>query len=433
MNKVVVIGGGLAGCEASYQLLKRGINVDMYEMKPYKMSPAHHNENLCELVCSNSFKSTDITTASGLLKAELQKLDSLVLDCAYKCQVGAGSALAVDREQFSNMVTTRLKEFKNFNLINQEIKEIPSNCVVIIATGPLTSDDLSISLANLLSQSYLYFYDACAPIINYDTIDMNKAFFGDRYGKGNNDYINLPLTKEEYLTFYNELINAETVKLKEFEDIKVFEGCMPVEIMAKRGENTLRFGPLKPVGITNPDGTKPYAVVQLRKEDNYNKLYNMVGFQTNLTFKEQKRVFGLIPALKNAEFVRYGVMHRNTFVNAPNVLKQTMQLKNNENIFLAGQLSGVEGYLESVGSGLIAGINAYRLVNNQQLLILENNTALGSLINYTTNFVGKNFQPMHVNYGIIDSVNIKDAKTKKETIYNCSMKSIDEFRRKYGI
>lgn len=433
MNKVIVIGGGLAGCEASYQLLKRGIDVDMYEMKPQKMSPAHHNKNLCELVCSNSFKSKDILTASGLLKAELEKLDSLVLRCAYDCQVGAGSALAVDREQFSQLVTKKLKKYKNFNLISKEVTNIPKDNIVIIATGPLTSEALSKELAHILSQEYLYFYDACAPIINFDSIDMSKAFFGDRYDKGNNDYINLPMTKEEYLHFYNELINAESVQLKEFENLKVFEGCMPVEIMAKRGENTLRFGPLKPVGITCPDGTKPYAVVQLRKEDNYNKLYNMVGFQTNLTFKEQQRVFGLIPALKNADYVRLGVMHRNTFVNAPSVLMQTMQLKTLPNIFLAGQLSGVEGYLESVASGLLAGINAYKLSKNEKLTILNNDTALGSLINYTTNFIGKNFQPMHVNYGIIEPVDIKDTKKKKELIYNRSMKSIDSYRREYGI
>lgn len=428
-NRVIVIGGGLAGCEASYQLAKRGIDVVLYEMKPLKKSPAHNSNDLCELVCSNSLKSQDLTTAAGLLKEELKTLDSLVLRCAFETRVDAGGALAVDRDSFSRLVTEKIKGYKNITIKNEEITDIPKDEIVIIATGPLTSPKLSQELCNFLKNDYLYFYDACAPIINYDTIDMSRAFFADRYGKGNNDYINCAFTKEEYQIFWKELVSAERVPLKSFENLKVFEGCMPVEVMASRGEDTLRFGPLKPVGITNPHSEqRPYAVVQLRKEDNYNKLFNMVGFQTNLTFAEQKRVFQKIPGLENAEFVRYGVMHRNTFVNAPAVLSPTFQTKICPNVFLAGQLSGVEGYLESVASGLLAGINAYNLAKDKELIQLSDKTAFGALVNYICNANEKKFQPMHVNYGILPPLEskIRDEKERKLAMAKRSIETLKE-------
>ena len=352
MEFVSVIGGGLAGCEAAYQLLSKGYKVNLYEMKPKKYSPAHKYPNFAELVCSNSLKSEELSTSSGLLKGELTKLNSLLISIAKECKVPAGGALAVNREEFSDRVTKRLKEFENLNIINEEYTVIDTDIPTIIATGPLTSEALCIELQKLLGEEYLYFFDAIAPIVNFESIDFDIAYFGDRYGKGTDDYINLPMSKEEYMAFYNELISAETVKLKDFENTKVFEGCMPVEVMAKRGVDTLRYGMLKPVGLINPrTGKTDYAVVQLRRETNNNDLFNMVGFQTNLTYPEQKRVFRLIPGLKDAEFYRYGVMHRNTFINAPKNINKYYQLKNYPNIFIAGQLSGVEGYIESIQRG----------------------------------------------------------------------------------
>ena len=350
-NKKIVniIGAGLAGSEACYQLLKLGYNVNLYEMKPNKFSPAHKNSNFAELVCSNSLKSNDVTSACGLLKEELRKLDSLVIAVADEVKVPAGSALAVDREKFSEQITQKLKSFKNLNIINEEVVSLDLSVPTIVATGPLTSEGLVKSLQELFNQEYLYFFDAIAPIVSYDGIDFESAFVADRYDKGTGDYINCPLNKEEYEVFYNALISAETVQLKDFENSKVFEGCMPVEVLAKRGVDALRFGPLKPVGLTDPKtGRYPYACVQLRRETNNLDMFNMVGFQTNLTFKEQERVFKLIPALKNADFLRFGVMHRNTFINAPTVLNKYFQVKNQPNIFIAGQLSGVEGYVESI-------------------------------------------------------------------------------------
>lgn len=428
-DSVIVVGAGLAGCEASYQLAKRGVHVELYEMKPHKTSPAHTSDLFAELVCSNSLKSMELTTAAGLLKSELEALDSLVLRCAYESRVDAGGALAVDRDKFSSLVTQKIKSYNNITIYDEEIVNIPEDRIVIVATGPLTSEGLSTSLGRAFGQDFLYFYDACAPILEYDTINMDKAFVADRYGKGNGDYINCPMNREEYEKFYQALIEARRVELHSFEKVKVFEGCMPVEVMAMRGENTLRFGPLKPVGITCPDGSRPYAVVQLRKEDNYNKLYNMVGFQTNLTFGEQKRVFRMIPGLENAEFVRYGVMHRNTFVNAPSVMTETMQTKISSRLFLAGQLSGVEGYLESVGSGLLAGINAYRLLMKEPMLVLSDVTALGSLIKYITSY-NKNFQPIHVNYGIIRPLEdkIRDEKQRKLFMANRSLEYMNSIK-----
>ena len=417
-NKVTIIGGGLAGSECAYQLLKRGVEVTLIEMKPIKFSEAHKNPNFAELVCSNSLKSNDPLTAGGLLKEELRLLDSLVIKCADKCSVPAGSALAVDREQFSALVTEELKKFKNLTIENREVTEININENLVIATGPLTSESLMKSLANLIGEEYLYFFDAIAPIVSYDSIDFDSAFVADRYNKGTGDYINCPMTKEEYELFYNELINGEIVKLKDFENNKVFEGCMPVEVLAKRNIDSLRFGPLKPVGLTDPHtGRRPYAVVQLRKETNNNDLYNMVGFQTNLTYPEQKRIFSLIPALKNAEFYRFGTMHKNSFVNAPKLLKN-YHLLNNPNIFIAGQLSGVEGYIESIASGLNVGLNMWNYLYNKEDIVFDSCTMIGALNNYLSTASQENFQPMSSNMGLIniDLVRMKDKKEKNKLL-----------------
>lgn len=416
-NNVTIIGAGLAGSEAAYQLAKRGVNVKLYEMKPHKFTPAHKNTNFAELVCSNSLKAKELTTSSGLLKKEMEMLDSLIIKAAYKHSVSAGGALAVDRDKFSEYITETLKSFDNIEIINEEVTKIPENEVVIIATGPLSSDEIIKDLQSKINSEYLYFFDASSPIVTAESINMDIAFVGDRYGKGNGDYINCPMNKEEYLKFYSELINAESVKLHEFENKKVFEGCMPVEVMAKRGEDSIRFGPLKPVGLANPHkDEKPYAVVQLRKEDNENRLYNLVGFQTNLTYPEQKRVFSMIPGLEKANFVRYGVMHRNSYINAPTLLTNTFQLKSDKNIFVAGQLSGVEGYLESTFSGLIAAINVYQMINNKKPFILSPKTMFGAIINYITNASPNGFQPMNSNYGIIEPLTerVKDDKLKKQ-------------------
>ena len=434
IKKVSVIGAGLAGCEASYQLAKRGIEVDLYDIKPNSFTPAHSNKNFAEIVCSNSLKSVDISTASGLLKKELELLDCLILKCAYACQVPAGNALAVEREKFSELVTQKIKSFKNINFISKNVDELPEG-VVIVATGPLTTNELSKKLSSIFESDNLHFYDASSPIIDANTINMNKAFIKDRYDKGNGDYINCPMNKEEYEFFYNELISAEKVELKSFEKKEIFEGCMPIEIMASRGIDSLRYGPLKPVGLNHPQtNEKYYAVVQLRKEDNTQSLYNMVGFQTNLTFGAQKRVFSLIPGLENANFVKYGVMHRNSYINAPQILFNTFQTKTNPNLFIAGQLSGVEGYIESTASGLIAGLNAYLLLNNLPLLKLSSNTMIGAISNYISTCSLKNFQPMNANFGIISPLGekIKDEKLRKQKMVERALeevsKSIEEFK-----
>ena len=345
------------GCEAAYQIAKQNIEVNLYEMKPNKFSPAHNNPNLAEIVCSNSFKSNLITNACGLLKEELRNLDSLLIKCADETAVPAGQALAVDREEFAKLVTEKVKDMPNINIIEKEVgidislEELANEEIVMVATGPLTTDSLSKEIARITGEDKLYFYDAAAPIIEKDTIDMNIGFLGDRYGKGDACYINLPMNKEEYEEFWNELVLAEIVTLHEFEKKEIFEGCMPVEVMAKRGIDTLRFGPLKPVGFTDPrTGNRPYAIVQLRQDNTEGTLYNMVGFQTNLKFGEQKRVFSKIPGLENAEFVKYGVMHRNTYINSPKLLDNTYNLKSNNNIYFAGQITGVEGYVESISS-----------------------------------------------------------------------------------
>ena len=429
IKEVNVIGAGLAGSEVCYQLLKRGYKVNLFEMKPVKFSPAHNNKNFAELVCSNSLKSNDVTSACGLLKEELRHLDSLVINIADSVKVPAGSALAVDRELFSQKITDKLKSFKNLNIIEGEVSSFDTTKPTIVATGPLTSDDLSKFLKNIFDDNYLYFFDAIAPIVDYDTIDFDNAFIADRYDKGTKDYINCPMNKEEYELFYNELVNAEIVHLHEFENSKVFEGCMPVEVLAKRGIDALRYGPLKPVGLTDPKtGRWPYACVQLRRETNNLDMFNMVGFQTNLTFKEQDRVFRLIPALKNVEFLRYGVMHRNTFINAPTILNRYYQVKKYNNIFVAGQLSGVEGYVESIASGLTCAINMDKFLNNQSLVDFTNYTMIGALSNYLETAEPKHFQPMASNMGILigSTERIKDKKLKYKKLSDTALEKLDE-------
>ena len=396
-----IIGGGLAGCEAAYQISKCGINVRLYEMKPTKYSPAHSNSNLAEIVCSNSFKSNLLTNACGLLKEELRMLDSLLIKIADETSVPAGQALAVDREEFSRKVTEYMENLDNVEIIKEEVTEIPDDAVTIIATGPLTSDVLFEKISKLVGNNELHFYDAAAPIIEKSSVDMNIAFIGDRYGKGEADYINLPMNKEEYENFWNELVNAEVVELHSFERREIFEGCMPVEVMAKRGIDTLRYGPLKPVGFDDPrTGRRPYALVQLRQDNSVGSLYNMVGFQTNLKFGEQKRVFSMIPGLQNAEFVKYGVMHRNTYINSTQILNNVCQMKDNENVFFAGQITGVEGYVESIASGLLAGINAVRYMRNEGKIVFPVETMIGALTDYIS-MPNEKFQPMNANFGIL--------------------------------
>ena len=408
MQYINVIGGGLAGSEAAYQIAKRGIKVRLYEMKPIKFSPAHSSENLAEIVCSNSLKSNLLTNACGLLKEELRRLDSLLIKCADETAVPAGQALAVDRDEFSKLVTKKIEENENIEIIKEEVTTIPDG-ITIIATGPLTSDALSSEIAKLTGEEKLFFYDAAAPIVTKESIDMNNAFTADRYGKGDSDYINCPMTKEEYELFYDELINAEVTNKHEFEKGNLFEGCMPIEEMARRGSQTLTYGPLKPVGFDK----KYYAVVQLRQDNKEGTLYNLVGFQTNLKFGEQKRVFSMIPALKNAEFVRYGVMHRNTYINAPKLLDNTFNLKGTK-IFFAGQISGVEGYVESIASGMVAAINAVQMIEKKEKIVFSEETIIGALSTYIST-ENKNFQPMNANCGILNcNKKIKD-KVQKYT------------------
>ena len=420
MNEyITIVGGGLAGCEAAYQIAKRGIKVKLYEMKPKEFSPAHSSESLAEIVCSNSFKSNSITNACGLLKEELRRLDSLLIKIADKTAVPAGQALAVDREKFAEKVTKTIEQNPNIEIIREECSKIDTKHITIIATGPLTSNKMSEQIIKLTGKEKLAFYDAAAPIIEKESINFDIAFYGDRYGKqGDSSYINLPMNKEEYEKFYNELVNAEIVELHSFEKKEIFEGCMPIEIMAKRGADTIRFGPLKPVGFTDPrTNTRPYAIIQLRQDNEQGTLYNMVGFQTNLKFGEQKRVFSLIPGLENAEFIKYGVMHRNTFINSPELLDATYNLKKESNIYFAGQITGVEGYVESIASGLVAGINASMQYNNKEKVIFPKETVIGALSDYIT-LENKNFQPMNANFGILPPLDekIKDKQKRYEKL-----------------
>lgn len=404
---VNVFGAGLAGCEAAYQLAKRGIKVRLYDMKPHKKTPAHSSDNLAELVCSNSLKAKRVESAAGLLKEEMRQLDSLLVKCADQCAVPAGGALAVDREQFSLLVTEYINNHENIEFISEEVTSIPDNEISVVATGPLTSDLLSTYIADKFGE-HLSFYDAAAPIVSADSVDMEHAFFESRYGKGDgDDYLNCPMNKEEYEIFYDALVNAERAPVHEFDvrDPKVYEGCMPIEVLAQRGVDTIRFGPMKPVGLRDPrTGHRPWVVLQLRKETASGEMYNLVGFQTNLKFPEQKRVFGLIPALKNAEYHRYGVMHRNTFIDSPRLLNSDFSVKSKNNIFFAGQITGVEGYMESASSGLMAGINAYLRATGKDTVTFPDYTMIGSLSRYISDESVDDFQPMGANFGVLPAL-----------------------------
>ena len=430
-KKVIVIGAGLAGSEAAWQLAKRGVNVDLYEMRPKKMTPAHKTQNFAELVCSNSLRANNITNAVGLLKEEMRRLDSLIITCADATQVPAGGALAVDRDKFSEMITETIKNHPNINVIEEEITQIPKGDIpVVVATGPLTSDALSQDIRTYTKQEGLYFYDAAAPIIEKDSIDMNKVYLKSRYNKGEAAYLNCPMTKDEFFNFYNALINAEAAPLKEFEKEIYFEGCMPFEEMAKRGEKTLLFGPMKPVGLEDPKTDKrPYAVVQLRQDNSEGTLYNIVGFQTHLKWGEQKRIINLIPGLENANIVRYGVMHRNTYLNSPQLLEKTYKLKEEKNIYFAGQMTGVEGYVESAASGIVAALNALYNQEDKQI-IFPTETMIGAMANYIVDNTSKNFQPMNANFGIIKPLpeRIKDKKEKYERYANRSLEILENFK-----
>lgn len=416
MEKIVnVIGAGLAGVEASYQLAKRGYKVRLYEMRPKKMTPAHHSENFAELVCSNSLRADGMTNAVGVLKCEMEMLDSIVIKYARLHQVPAGGALAVDRENFSKAITEFIKNHPLIEVINEEVEKFPEG-YTIIASGPLTSDSLSNAIKDKLGEDYFYFYDAAAPIVTKDSIDFEIAYYKSRYDKGDNEYINCPMTEEQFNDFYDALINAEVVKPKEFEE-KFFEGCMPFEEMARRGKQTLLFGPMKPVGLNTPEGKRPFAVVQLRQDNVQASLYNIVGFQTHLTWPEQKRIIHMIPGLENASFVRYGVMHRNSFICSPKHLLKTYQLKNYSNIFMAGQITGVEGYVESAQSGMAAGINMVRLLEDKEPLIFPENTVMGALANYITNASKEDFQPMKANFGILPDFPIRIKKKERKAAY----------------
>jgi len=408
MIKVTVVGAGLAGCEAAWQLANRAIKVTLIEMKPHKMTPAHVSADFAELVCSNSLRSNDLANAVGLLKEEMRRLGSLIMECADATKIEAGSALAVDRTGFSAMVTKKIRSHPSIEIIEREVTEIPEG-TVIIATGPLTSDALSKSINELFpSEKYLNFFDAAAPIVTRESIDMEKAFLASRYDKGTPDYINCPMTREEYLSFWKELVSAREAPVHGFEDASVFEGCMPVEVMARRGEDTLRYGPLKPVGLIDPrTGKEPYAVVQLRRDNAEGTLYNIVGFQTHLAFPEQKRVFSMIPALKDAEFVRYGVMHRNTYINSPKLLDRYYRLRKEKRIRFAGQITGVEGYVESAASGLLCGIETALELLGRPHADFPRETAIGALALYVSDETVVDFQPMNVNFGIIAPLGYK--------------------------
>ncbi len=426
---VTVIGGGMAGVEAAWQLAKRKIKVNLYEMKPVKFSPAHKNENLAELVCSNSLKAMRLESAAGLLKEEMRRFGSLCMLAADECKVDAGGALAVDRDEFARIITEKIKESEYINLIREEVTEIPEGNV-IIAAGPLASDSLSESISKLCGEG-LHFFDAAAPIVSADSINMDKAFTASRYDRGgDDDYINCPMNKEEYERFYNELINGESAELHSFDKRKdVYEGCMPIEVMASRGENTMRFGPLKPVGLRDPrTGHRPWAVLQLRKENNMGTLYNLVGFQTNLKFAEQKRIFSLIPALENAEFMRYGVMHRNTFISSPELLNSDYSFRQRRNLFFAGQITGVEGYMESASSGILAGVNMARLIEGLDTVTLPETTMMGALSRYISDESVKNFQPMGANFGVLPPIepHIRD---KKERYAALSQRGISDLMK----
>ena len=427
---VTVIGAGLSGCEAAWALANRGIEVTLCEMKPQKYSPAHKNSGFAELVCSNSLKASRVESAAGLLKAEMRKMGSLLLECADQSAVPAGGALAVDREEFSRLATEKVKAHPLITVVEGEVTEIPAEGDVIIAAGPLVSKDLSDAIAKKTGAERLSFYDAAAPIVEFSSIDMTKAFFAARYGRGDDDYINCPMNKEQYENFIAELTSAERAPLHEFENLTVYEGCMPVEVLASRGKDSIRFGPLKPVGLTDPaTGHRPWAVVQLRAENREGTLYNLVGFQTNLKFGEQKRVFSMIPGLENASFVRYGVMHRNTFIDSPRLLDKWQRLVAEPRIRFAGQITGVEGYMESAASGIWAGLSLARELKGQQPIDLPAESMLGALMNYITDQSVKDFQPMGSNMGILPSYDGERIKDKQQRYLRLAERSLEQMNK----
>ncbi|MBS4912866.1 MAG: methylenetetrahydrofolate--tRNA-(uracil(54)-C(5))-methyltransferase (FADH(2)-oxidizing) TrmFO [Veillonella sp.] len=436
INPITIIGAGLAGSEAAWQLAKRGIPVKLYEMRPVKQSPAHHTDKFAELVCSNSLRAGNIENAVGLLKEEMRRLDSLIMQCADKTAVPAGGALAVDRHLFSDMVTETLKNHPLVEVINEEVTDIPAEGIVIVAAGPLMSEALAHKVKELTGTSDFYFYDAAAPIVTAESLNYDKVFAASRYDKGDADYLNCPMTEEEYKAFWDALTTADVVKPKEFEKEMYFEGCMPVEIMASRGIDTLRFGPLKPVGLIDKRvGTESYAVVQLRKENKEATMFNLVGFQTHLKWGEQKRVFSMIPGLENAEFVRYGVMHRNTYINSPTLLNDRFQLKADERLYFAGQMTGVEGYLESAASGLMAALQVARQVQNQDPIHFPKTTALGGLSQYISAYEGSDFQPMNINFGIMEPwpAKVRKKKEKNALIAQRALEELDKIKEEYSL
>jgi methylenetetrahydrofolate--tRNA-(uracil-5-)-methyltransferase len=429
---VTVVGAGLAGSEAAWQIAQSGVRVKLYEMRPKTQTPAHHTDKFAELVCSNSLRANSLTNAVGVLKEEMRRFDSVIIGAADRCAVPAGGALAVDRHEFAQYVTDAVRNHPLVEVVNEEVTEIPEG-IVVIATGPLTSPALSEKLKALTGEEYLYFYDAAAPIIEKDSIDMDKVFVASRYDKGEAAYLNCPMTEEEFNRFYEALITAEEVPLKEFEKEIYFEGCMPIEVMAKRGRQTILFGPLKPVGLIDPrTGKQPFAVVQLRQDNSAATLYNIVGFQTHLKWPEQKRVFSLIPGLENCEIIRYGVMHRNTFINSPKLLRPTYQYKERDTLFFAGQMTGVEGYVESAASGLLAGLNAARLAKGEELLVLPPETVMGSMARYITTADPNNFQPMNANFGLVPELpkRIRNKREKNEKLAERALDTIQNFTQK---
>ena len=427
MSKINIIGAGLAGSEAALYLASHGHEVHLFDIKAKSMTPAHHSQNYAEIVCSNSFKSDDDTTASGVFKQELLQLGSILIKTAYETRVPAGQALAIDRDLFSSKITELIKSNSNITLHTEDVGNIEDDAITIIATGPLSTDNMCKYLKDRIGTDFFHFYDAAAPIVSAESIDLNKAFFASRYNKGGADYLNCAMNKDEYLAFYNELINAESVQLHDFEKGNVFESCMPIEILAKRGVDSIRFGPMKPVGIFNPNSTdKPYAVLQLRKENNAGTMFGLVGFQTNLKFGEQKRVFSMIPGLENAEFLRYGVMHTNRFINFPSALDIYSRLKCDQNVFIAGQLSGVEGYVESIGSGLYCAINVDRMIKGKEMISFSADTIIGGLYNYLVNASPEGFQPINANFGVLNTISERDKHKKGEMYRDRSLKEIKE-------
>lgn len=434
-DKLIIIGGGLAGCEAAWQAAKRGIDVILYEMKPKRFSPAHLSDDLAELVCSNSLRSSSLENASGLLKEEMRRMDSLIIRAADETRVPAGSALAVDRQGFSRFITQVLEEMDNVKIVREEVTKIPEDTLAIVATGPLTSETLGDEVKKLTGEDSLYFYDAIAPIVEADSINLDIAYRSSRYGKGGDDYINCPMTKEEYYRFIDALMEAEKTPTRNFEKMVPFEGCMPIEETAERGKDTLLFGPMKPVGLTNPRTAEiPYAVVQLRQDNSYGTLYNMVGFQTKLKWNEQKRIFRMIPGLEQAEFARLGSLHRNTFINSRRLLTNSLQLRKKPSVFFAGQITGVEGYVESSAMGLLAGINASRLTRKLPLIPPPLTTAIGALVGYITEPSDRDFQPMNINFGLLPPLGEKVKKElRRKRIAEKALADLEEWKRDLGV